>query len=146
MINISKRRNKYLEFTKCVVRYRRFGCRAASVRTTVRLGVSRSTGLCSLARISRRPIGVETARRGATLPRVYRTLGLTPVTALSPSPLPTASRGNACPYALTPPSRSFSFTPFLCYSHSFIRELYKGSDGHSIFPLANFPNRTFRRT
>lgn len=56
-----------------------------SVRTTVRLGVSRSTGLCSLARISRRPIGVETARRGATLPRVYRTLGLTPVTALSPS-------------------------------------------------------------
>lgn len=57
------------------------------MRTTVRLGVSRSTGLCSLARISRRPIGVETARRGATLPRVYRTLGLTPVTALSP-PLP----------------------------------------------------------
>lgn len=145
MINISKRRNW---FTKCVVRYRRFGCRAVSVRTTVRLGVSRSTGLCSLARISRRPIGVETARRGATLPRVYRTLGLTPVTALypPPSPLPTASRGNACPYALTPSSRSFSFTPFLRHSHSFIRESYKGSDGHSIFPLAKFPNRTFRRT
>lgn len=32
-------------------------------RTTVQLGVSRSTDLLSLARISRRPIGVETARR-----------------------------------------------------------------------------------
>lgn len=70
-----------------------------------------------------------------------------------PPPLPTASRGNACPYALSPssslppsPSRSFSFTPFLRHSHSFIRELYKGSDGHSIFPLAEFPNRTLRRT
>lgn len=68
--------------------YGRFGGRAASVRTTVQLGVSRSTGLRSLARISRRPIGVETARRAATLPRVYRTLGLTPVTALLPSRRP----------------------------------------------------------
>lgn len=43
--------------------------RAAPLRTTVQLGVSRSTGLRtlrSLARISRRPIGVETARRGTT--------------------------------------------------------------------------------
>lgn len=50
----------------------------AFVHTTVQLGVSRSTGLRWFARISRRPIGVETARRAATLPRAYRTLGLTP--------------------------------------------------------------------
>lgn len=59
--------------------------RAAPVRTTVQLGVSRSTGLRSLARISRRPIGAETARRGAARRAVtplsscavYRALGLT---------------------------------------------------------------------
>lgn len=58
--------------------YRILG-RAASVRTTFRFGVSRSTGLRSLARISGRPMGAETARRDSALPRVYRTLGLTPV-------------------------------------------------------------------
>ena len=150
--------------------------RAASVRTTVRLGVSRSTGLRSLARISHRPIGVETARRVATLPRVYRTLGLTPVTALLLSPAPSstpspyshypppppspfpASRGNACPRTLSlslslslSPSRSVTLSPLLgsdlfpfgslssSLSLFYRGTLYKGSDGHSIFPLAEFP-------
>lgn len=50
-------------------------------RTTAQLGVSRSTDLLLLARISRRPIGVETARRAQLrAPRaVHRALGLTPV-------------------------------------------------------------------
>lgn len=49
-------------------------------RTTAQLGVSRSTDLLLLARISRRPIGVETARRAQLYaPRVHRALGLTPV-------------------------------------------------------------------
>lgn len=120
--------------------YRRFSHRAASVRTTVRLGVSRSTGLRTLARISHGPIGVETARRAATLPRVYRTLGLTPVTALLLPPPP--PRKCVSLYSLTPSSLSFFLFLFRFLSSSlslFYREtLYKGSDGHSIFPLAEF--------
>jgi len=50
-----------LSYVRTVIR----ACRAAPVHTTVQLDVSRSTGLRSLARISRRPIDIETARRGA---------------------------------------------------------------------------------
>lgn len=109
------------------------GDHAASVRTTVRLGVSRSTGLRSLARISRRPIGVETARRVATLPRVYSTLGLTPVATPYRLATPRATRGITCLYSIVlsfyffphppptgppPTSRPFAFSHSHC--HSFI--------------------------